>query len=453
MIESNQDTICAISTPLGVGGVGIVRLSGNQSLSFLKKCFTFKSTVTPRYVYQGQFYSHANKRFIDSVCVVYFQGPASYTGEDVVEIHCHSSVYILKSVMQEFISLGARIAKEGEFTKRAFIHGKLDLTQAESVIDLIHSETEASHRVSLAHVNGVLMDFIQSIRSPIKEILEQVEGSMDFPDEVDAIDRKKTYHIVAGIFDRLKDVLSYQDVGELVMGGVNVLIVGRPNVGKSSLFNMLLGKDRAIVSDIPGTTRDYLEATFEFKGYRFNLFDSAGFRHSDDQIEQLGIERISSLLDRAHVICWCVDQSDQFNADDNSVYEAIKSHHNVLVFKTKSDLDSKLILNKHITFPSYPISVYNKDLTTQIKSIFYEHTVHVSESVNLDLLCNIRQKACLDQLEQWFLNFLTDLNSVKDDDLLAIDLKRGLEICSEFSGDSLTEEVLDGIFSRFCVGK
>ena len=165
------------------------------------------------------------------------------------------------------------------------------------------------------------------------------------------------------------------------------------------------------MSDIPGTTRDYLEATFEFKGYRLNLFDSAGFRHSDDQIEQLGIERISSLLDRAHVICWCVDQSDQFNADDNSVYEAIKSHHNVLVFKTKSDLDSKLILNEHITFPSYPISVYNKDLTTQIKSIFYEHTVHVSESVNLDLLCNIRQKACLDQLEQWFLHFLNDLES------------------------------------------
>ena len=451
----SSDTICAIATPVGVAGVGIIRVSGQTSLDLVRTCFSKKGTFKPRYVYTGKFLSHKQKKFIDSVCVVYFEGPSSYTGENVVEIHCHSSIYILKAILEELLILGARMAREGEFTKRAFINGKLDLTQAESVIDLIHSESEMSHHVSLAHVTGVLSDFISTIRNPIKELLEQVEGSIDFPDEVDSINKKEVSISFSHLHKTLKTTLSYQDLGEMVMGGINVLIVGKPNTGKSSLFNLLLGKDRAIVSDMPGTTRDYLEASYDFKGYRFNLFDSAGVRESSDIIEQLGIDRIKSLLGTAHLVCWCIDQSDLLTEDDEKVFAAIKQHQNVIILQTKSDLSSKIKQSDltRFSYSNLKVSIHDKASSKVIKSLFYTNSIKESDKVNLDLLCNVRQKACLQQLEKWIEAFVIDLENSIDDDLLAIDLKKGLEICSEFTGEALTEEVLDGIFSRFCVGK
>ena len=456
MLRTNDDTIVAIATPVGIGGIGVIRLSGENALNLVRQCISGIKNVTPRYVHFGDIIDPDSKQPIDQACIIYFKGPQSYTGEDVVELQTHSSPYVLQKLLQICLTLGAGLATKGEFTKRAFIHGKLDLTQAESVIDLIHSESEKAHRVSLAHVDGVLYRFISTIRSVIKPFIETIEGSIDFPDEVPSVDRDHMTLSIRALLTQLEKTLSYQDLGEVIKEGVRCLIVGKPNVGKSSLFNALLNKDRAIVTSIPGTTRDYLDSTFNYRGLQFHIQDTAGVRDSSDEVESMGIQKMKTLVQKAHLICVVLDQSSFLEKEDQDVYETIQSHPKPFLILNKSDLPAKLTLDDLSAWDykeKLEVCATEKVGLDLLKETLYNAVITDVEEKDLELLCNSRQKSCLEKLNVSLQHILSTLDQAIENDLLVIELRQALVLCGEFSGEEITEEVLDGIFSRFCVGK
>tara|TARA_Y100001970_G_scaffold249692_1_gene320510 strand:- start:20090 stop:21454 length:1365 start_codon:yes stop_codon:yes gene_type:complete len=451
----NDDTIVARATPAGIAAIGVIRLSGSSSLNYLKSCFLVSKPITPNTICVGYFNDPKTQDPIDHVCISYFKAPKSYTGEDSIEIYCHSSTYVIKSILNSLLSLGARLANPGEFSKRAYINGKLSLTQSESVIDLIHSETKLQHQASLNRVQGKLFNHIQSIRQHFMTLLEQLEGSIDFPDEVPALNRKDTTHTLESIGNDLTRILSLQDLGKSITEGIHCVLIGKPNVGKSSLFNALLGEERSIVTDIPGTTRDYISERIHYQNMHFHLYDTAGLRNSDDVIEFLGMEKIQTLLKSASIILWISDQSEPLTQDDKVVFDHIKGYQNYAIILNKSDLptNSSFVLPKTSPLFQHNCSLKHIDSIHQLKQLIYDYTVSSFQDQDLEFLCNIRQQSCLNRLSSQVSTLLTNLQTEHHDDMLAIDLRDCIHTCSELTGDAITEEVLDGIFSRFCVGK
>ena len=455
----NTHTIAAIASPVGIAGVGVLRLSGPDSLAILKRIFRskkFVSPIQPNYVYVGEVFDPNDETVLDQCCAVYFKGPKSFTGEDVVEIQCHSSPYLLKRLLELLLSQGASLADKGEFSKRAFVNGKCDLTQAESLIDLIHAESKQQHHVSLNQVQGKLFKHITAIRNDLKSVLEQIEGSIDFPEEVPDINRAQTKALLCDIQAKLHHILNLQDYGKLISGGIHCLCVGKPNAGKSSLFNALINEDRSIVSNIPGTTRDYISESISYQGYLFQLYDTAGLRDSDDIIEYMGMKKIHELIQKATIILFVIDASEPLNDNDFSVYEAIKDNSNVAIILMKSDL--KQVVTDEQLSPFSPLftlscSVFDTGAIEQLKEALYTHSVEGLNENDLEYICNVRQLACVRKLNEQVKQVLHGLNEALDDDLLSLDLRASVECCSELVGDALTEELLDGIFSRFCVGK
>tara|TARA_B100000427_G_scaffold123062_1_gene102439 strand:- start:1787 stop:3151 length:1365 start_codon:yes stop_codon:yes gene_type:complete len=451
----NDDTIVALATPNGIAAIGIIRLSGSKSLDYLTSCFTSSSSISPNTVYVGNFKDPLSNETIDKVCVTYFKSPKSYTGEDSAEVHCHSSQYVIKAILNSFICLGARLAQSGEFSKRAYMNGKLTLTQSESVIDLIHSQTKLQHTVSLNRVEGKLYRHINLIRNELLNLLEQLEGSIDFPDEVPSINRSLACKSLESISKNINHIISLQDLGKSISDGVHCLFLGKPNVGKSSIFNALLGEDRSIVTDTPGTTRDYISEQIEYNGIQFTLYDTAGLRHSDDIIEFLGMKKIQSLIKKATIIIWVCDQSEELTADDFTVFDHIKHNTNYAILSNKVDLSLKRSFHIPDAKPLFQqsCSALSPESLNDFKQSLYEYSVSTYQDQDLEFLCNVRQFSCIKQLASLISNLLTQLKTTFHDDMIAIDLRHCIESCSELTGDSITEEVLDGIFSRFCVGK
>jgi tRNA modification GTPase len=393
---------------------------------------------------------------LDEGCVLYFKAPHSFTGEDVIEFQVHSSPYILKEILTATLDSGARLAREGEFTKRAFLNGKIDLTKAESIIDLIHAEHESAHAVALNHVQGKLQHLIQEMRTQLLLILEQVEGSIDFPDEVDPIDRTEILNVLQVLNERIKTILEMQDYGKILTTGINCVLVGRPNVGKSSLFNALLGEDRSIVTHIPGTTRDYIEGQMSLKGSVVKLFDTAGLRVTEDYIEHLGIQKIQNLITNAHLVLWIIDQSQPLTDEDRAVYEQIKDASTLWILCNKSDEPSAITKDALRSFKAertLSISAETKEGLTKLKDYFCDTYITKTEELELDIICNVRQQRCLESTKTHLDALIQLIQHPYVDDLLSHDLKQALLALSEITGDAFTEEILDGIFSRFCVGK
>ncbi len=448
------ETISSLATPMGLGGIGVVRLSGDRSLEIIN-ALANKPIKTPRYVYYTPIKDPFSGEKIDDVCVLYFQAPHSYTGEDVVEIQGHGSPYSLNKIIEMTLRLGARMADPGEYTKRAFINGKLTLSQAEAVIDLIHAESESAHRVSMTQLKGALMTKITEIRAVLMEILEQVEGSIDFPDEVPALDRPKTIDQLVEQAEMLSKMSQYGDYGEKIKSGLSLVIVGVPNAGKSSLLNAFLGKDRAIVTPEKGTTRDYLEVTITLGGVGCTLIDTAGIRDADDYIEHLGIQKITELLEKADVVLWLVDGSVPLTKEDRHVASLIQDCKTVVLVKTKADLPNGEWRKQISEYPYPSLSVHTKDSSgiAPLKEYLYEHVIPKIEPAALEWTANVRQAASIKAAQSAIIRFIEGLQTDLEDDVIAIDLKAAILKLGEVSGETLTEEVLDGIFSRFCVGK
>lgn len=446
------DTISAIATPLGLGGIGIIRLSGSESWPIALQLTSLSHPPQPRFVYLSTL-SHANQK-IDECCITFFKGPSSYTGEDVVEIQVHASPFILKLVLGATLELGARLATPGEFTKRAFIYGKLDLTKAESVIDLIHAENGQAHAVALNHLKGSLYKQISTMRQQLMSLLEQMEGSIDFPDEIDAIDRSHLKDTLKDVSKAIHRMIKLQDFGKHIVSGVNCVIVGKPNVGKSSLFNQFLGENRAIISPIAGTTRDFLEARIELGGLIFKLIDTAGFRKATDSIEHLGISKVRKLIQQADAILWVVDSSTPLNEEDLAIYNKIKHKNHLTMILNKCDKKQKIRLQPDmLKRETIAISAKKGLHLDQLKAHLHKNFVEKIDQADTSLLCNIRQLHCLKETYKNMTHLLTSLDQGFEDAMLVIDLKYAILHLGELTGEEVTEEVLDGVFSRFCVGK
>lgn len=452
-----SNTIVALATPPGPGGIGIVRLSGPDVLSIARSLVpAFPQVPAPRHVYFVSVIHPDTNQLLDDGCVIYFQAPHSYTGEAVIEFQLHSSPVMLKEFLAVCLSLGARLAEPGEFTKRAFFNGKMNLIQAESVIERIDALSMKAHDVALGHNTGLLYRYIQTYRSRLMTLFEHLEASLDFPEEVPQMNRSELVSVLTGLHGELQKLVEWGDYGELVRNGVKCLIVGQPNVGKSSLFNQLLGHDRAIVTSIPGTTRDFLTAQLTYNGILFEFIDTAGIRKSQDRIERLGIEKISRLFGQAHLILWMLDSGKSFSPADLAVFARLKRRSNVVVVVNKIDIRQRLDLSgfkRPEAWTVASISAKTGRGIDALKSVIHELAVAKYAGVQPELICNIRQIHSLKSALHSLSHAQAAIQQGLNDECLSVDIKQAIRFLGEVTGDTITEEMLDGIFSRFCIGK
>jgi tRNA modification GTPase len=451
----NESTIAAIATPLGAGGIGVIRISGENALAIATLLSTRRS-LTPRMAHLCTLSDPKTKTTLDEAVVLYYKEPHSFTGEDVVELQCHGSMLILERLLQIIIANGARLAKRGEFSKRAFLNGKLSLTEAESIIDLIESQSEKAHDISIHHYKGALHKKIQSLRQGLMRCLEQVEASIDFPDEVPPIPKDLLIKAVQSALDFTQTVLKNKDFGAYIFSGVNGLIIGSPNAGKSSLLNALIGENRAIVSSTPGTTRDYIESQITLGGLKFKLTDTAGLRHAVDHIESEGIEKIQALLKSAHAIFWVIDSSNEFPENTPQLINMARAIPHRYILLNKWDLNPHQIPIDHPNFEGFtvhPLSAQTGEGIDAFKTQLSHDFVHTTENLDEATLCNIRQIHCFESVKEELDELKRTVDAGYEDDLLAINIKSAVEKLDEITGDRITEEVLDGVFHRFCVGK
>ena len=457
MLSKSQDTIIGLATPYGTSGVAVLRISGSEALRYTQKLGK-SLRLTPKEVKVCPLWTVDHQKKLDEVCLLYFKGPQSFTGEDVVEVHCHGNPLVIRNILSSYLALGARAAENGEFTKRAYINGKLDLTKAEAIADLIHAKSEEGTQVSLSHLSGTLYQKLMQIRAELITLLEHIEASIDFPDEVDTIDPIYFTQTINKSLAYTQSILDHQDYGKRIYAGVKCLILGYPNVGKSSLLNALLGESRALVSDIAGTTRDFIDAQLELEGFIFEFIDTAGIHNTNDTIEKMGIEKIHALTEKADIILWVIDSQRELHKDEVTyIGDSLQGKETpVIALLNKCDLGSVQPSTDHAIFKGKPlhyISTQTQEGFEKLKKELVEQAQLPQESVNHDLVCNARQIGCIQHIQSTLETIQSSMASGIEHDLISVDLKLCISKIGEITGSTLTEEVLDGIFSRFCVGK
>jgi tRNA modification GTPase len=439
------DTITAISTPLGTGGVGVIRISGDKSFEIISKIAT-KKTFKPNIIAHCWIVDGEKK--VDEVIVLPFKNPYSYTGEDVIEIQCHGGVNIVKKILNLVLANGARHAEKGEFTKRAFLNKKMDLSQAEAVADLIHSKTQDFVMTSAKNLSGVLAQKITTIKKSIFEVLSRIVAGIDFPEDVS----EPEYDYLISEFEKsisdINSILSTANTSNILRQGVSVAIVGRPNVGKSSLFNTLLNLDRAIVTDIAGTTRDVLKETLDF-GIPVTLVDTAGIRDDNEvsKVEEIGIEYSKQSLDEADLVLFLYDASVGMTNEDNDIWELVKNKKNLRI-ANKIDIQSSVDDSEFDIKISTKTKTGIEELKEKIKNIVCDVNPE-----SLEFSTNMRQQNCLEQAKIALNNALEASKRKELQDLISIDVKSALLALEELTGEVITDEILDNIFENFCIGK
>ncbi|MBQ4113944.1 tRNA uridine-5-carboxymethylaminomethyl(34) synthesis GTPase MnmE [bacterium] len=436
------DTITAIATPLGMGGVGVIRISGEKAFEIIEKIFS-NPNFEPRKFNPGWIIDNGNK--IDETLVLPFFAPNSYTGEDVIEIQCHGGINVVKNILNLVLKNGARMAEKGEFTKRAFLNKRIDLSQAEAVADLIHSKTSDFAKVSVKNLSGVLREKVNDIRNDVFEVLSRITAGIDFPEDVAEPEYSYLTEKFENIINQINTVLSNANTSNILRQGISVAIVGKPNVGKSSLFNALLSLDRAIVTDIAGTTRDVLKETLDL-GIPVTLIDTAGIREEgDNKVEQIGIEYSKQSLNEANLVLFVYDSSQGMQKEDEEIYNLVKDK-NHIVIANKSDLSKE----RHTE------TVYLSALTgegiNELKQTLTSKVCDI-EPDSLDFVTNSRQQACLNRAKSSIEQALLAAQIRELQDLISIDVKSAILALDELTGELITDEILDNIFEHFCIGK
>ena len=458
--DTTDTTICAISTPLGAGGIGIIRLSGPDSLNILKQVFrpaAANCSFDSHRLYYGTIVNPADEHLLDEVLAVYMACPRTYTREDVVEIHCHGGFLVLQSVLELVVKRGAIIAQPGEFTKRAFLNGRIDLTRAEAVIDILSARTRKGVDLALEQMSGALFSRVDEMRRSLVTIRAMLEVAIDFPEEdVEIIDHSSLVEqLRREVLLPLENLIASADSGRIVREGVYVVIVGLPNVGKSSLLNTILQEERALVTAIPGTTRDTIEEYVDIHGIPVKIVDTAGIRDNAEEVEQLGIKRARDSINRADLVLFIVDGSRPLSTADRDLFQTVSHKPNVTVIN-KSDLEDRLDRSKDPALfrDCLEISALTQaGLSTLRQVIFNRITKGREQWQEEGCTPNLRHKAALERAYRALLRVAAGLEQGLTNDLVAIDLLDGLDHLGDIVGETTTEDVLDLIFEQFCLGK
>lgn len=454
------DTICAISTPIGEGGISVIRISGTDSFRIIQNIFS-KSREKYKALNISETDSHTvnfgylfdENKLVDEVLVSIFKSPNSFTGEDIIEISAHGGVFVTRKILSLIIKQGARHAEPGEFSRRAFLNGKIDLSQAEAVADLIKSKTEEAHKSSLEQLEGSLSAYVKKIREDLISVTALVELELDFAEEdLEFAQKDEVMNKALQIINDLKEIVNSYIKGKVIRDGINVVIAGKPNSGKSSLFNSLLKTERAIVSEISGTTRDYLEENLIIDGILFNLTDTAGLRSTADIIEHEGIKRSLSKINDADLVVYLVDSSNSKSEREHSVEffnEQIKSSNKLLVF-TKKDLSGNSVPETAtaVSVNDYEsLSKLKKEMVRMIKES--ESGIKSGKIV----ITNIRHKICLEKTIESLDNLVKSIEKKLSGEFLSIDLRNALSHLGEITGSVTNDDILTYVFSKFCIGK
>lgn len=456
-----SDTIAAIATAMTPSGIGIIRISGDDSIELIDKIYKSKSgkkllsqcdshTVHYGFIYDG------NEK-IDEVMVLIMRAPNTYTREDTIEIDCHGGVFVMKRILETVIKYGARPAEPGEFTKRAFLNGRIDLSQAESVIDVINSKNEFALKNSLSQLNGAVLDSIKQIREVLLHEIAFIESALDDPEHI-SLDSypQKLLLIVDNQIKSIDKLLKSSDNGRILKEGINTVIVGKPNAGKSSLLNILVGADRAIVTDIAGTTRDVLEEQINLDGITLNLVDTAGIRDTDDIVEKIGVDRAKQYADSADLIIYVIDSSTELDDNDFSIIDILKDK-NAIVLLNKSDLSTittEDIVKKYLDKPVIYISAKDRMGIDELESKISEMFLHGQVSFNDEVyITNIRHKNSLTEALNSLKLVVESINNDMPEDFYSIDLMNAYEELGLIIGEAVEDDLMQEIFSKFCMGK
>lgn len=459
-----MSTIAAISTATGTGGIGIIRMSGKECFQILKKIFVPKNSDTcieevPGYTIKyGHIINNKTKEVIDEVLVSFFRAPKSYTTEDMCEINSHGGTIVEQKILEQCLLNGAELAEPGEFTKRAFLNGRMDLTQAESVMDIINAKTDKEAKASLSQLEGNLSHRILEIRSDLLDIMADIEASIDYPEyDIEETTNQKALQILNKVKEKLIQLENSFQSGKILKDGVKTVIVGKPNAGKSSLLNIMLNEDRAIVSSQAGTTRDTIEEFIKVQGIPLKIIDTAGIRQTEDEIEAIGVKKAINLIDDADLVIAIFDQSQELDKEDERVLELIKNKKTIILLN-KCDLSEK---NKNIT--SY-MSKINKtvieasmktkkgidELYNTIVKMFQVGEVDIGKDV---IITNIRHKNQIHKSLESIERAIQTVENQMPIDIVAVEIKQALEDLGSITGDNVSEDIIQSIFSKFCLGK
>ncbi|HEY8659392.1 MAG TPA: tRNA uridine-5-carboxymethylaminomethyl(34) synthesis GTPase MnmE [Hanamia sp.] len=449
-----DDTIAAIATPPGIGAIGVLRISGSKSFDIIQKLFPSKNLKEQPANTLHVGYLKDDKTILDEVVISLFKKPASYTGEDVIEISCHGSPYVQQQVLDALIRNGARLAKAGEFTQRAFLNKKLDLTQAEAVGDLIASNTKASQNAALKNMRGGFSNVLQELREELIKFSSLIELELDFSDEdVEFADRHKFSLLIKNIEGTVSKLLESFKLGNVIKHGVSVAIVGKPNAGKSTLLNTLLNENRAIVSEIAGTTRDTIEEVININGILFRLIDTAGIReHSQDIIENMGVAKSKEKIRQADIVLYLFDVNEMEFAELSKIVNEIKKQNsNVIVVANKTDAFNQQ-LNKQFADGIF-ISAKEGIGIDELKNALFAMAAGSGLNTENVVITNARHYAALAEVAKSLEEIKSGLENNISGDLLAPDIRRCLHYLGEITGEITNEDRLDYIFSKFCIGK
>ncbi|WP_203363985.1 tRNA uridine-5-carboxymethylaminomethyl(34) synthesis GTPase MnmE [Bacillus sp. REN10] len=458
------DTIAAISTPMGEGAIAIVRLSGEEAIAIADQVFKSPSgkslkEVDSHTIHYGHLIDPKTNQIVEEVMLSLMKGPKTFTREDVIEINCHGGLVSVNRVLQLVLNQGARLAEPGEFTKRAFLNGRIDLSQAEAVMDLIRAKTDRAMNVALNQMEGRLSKLIRKLRQEILEILAHVEVNIDYPeyDDVEEMTHRVLLEKSTHVKSEIDKLLRTSEQGKILREGLSTVIIGRPNVGKSSLLNALVHENKAIVTDIPGTTRDVIEEYVNVRGVPLRLVDTAGIRETEDIVERIGVERSRQVLKEADLILLVLNYSDLLTMEDENLFEAVAGM-DVIVIVNKTDLEQKIDMDrvrelardKQLVTTSLLEEQGIDELEEAISSLFFSGSIEASD---MTYVSNSRHIALLNQALTAITDAIENTEMGTPIDIVQIDLTRTWELLGEIIGESVHESLIDQLFSQFCLGK
>lgn len=463
ILRDNEDTIVALATPAGEGAIAVIRLSGPEAIQISEKCFRGKTALKsqPSHTVQlGKIIDLRNKT-IDEVLCTLFKAPKSYTGEDVVEFGCHGGQFIVKKVMETFVVAGAHPADPGEFTKRAFLNGKMDLSQAEAIADLIHAQSDRAHTASLEQLEGKLARNIRQARDRLIDALKLLELELDFIEEdLEFVDKSKVLTLIEGVLSEIDVLLDSFRFGKIWREGIRAAIVGAPNVGKSSILNALLGHERAIVTHIPGTTRDFIEENLIIDGILFRISDTAGIRETEDFVEREGVKRTRQIIEKSDISMIVVDCSREMPEEERLFIQEIFNQNKFAVILVENKIDlAAAESGRLIELPKNLTKIRTSALQgigiEELKSTLSSFTgsAKVSSSDSSAAVTSRRHQTSLLHAKEGLEDAIDSLSKKASNEFIAIDLRAALDALGEIIGEVTTEDILNDIFSKFCIGK